>query len=75
MRGTVQLIGDDERRTLRLADTERSASMVFLRSPRPSVRKEVEYAFGEYAVSVIWLDRPPPNADEFPTWEQILNGC
>jgi hypothetical protein len=26
-------------------------------------------------VSVVWLDRPPPNADQFLTWEQILNGC
>jgi hypothetical protein len=75
VRGTAKLIGEDERRILRLADVERSASMVFRRSPQPSVRREVEDAFGDYAVSVIWLDRPPPNADEFPTWEQILNGC
>jgi hypothetical protein len=75
VRGTAKLIGDDEQRTLRLADVERSASMVFRRSPQPSVRREVEDAFSEYAVSVIWLDRPPPNADQFPTWEQILNGC
>jgi hypothetical protein len=77
LRGTVELIGDDERCTLRLRHPlDRSASMMFLRGPaEQSVRREVENAFGEYGVSVIWLDRPPPNADQFPTWEQILNSC
>jgi hypothetical protein len=76
LRGTAELIGDDERCTLRLRHPlDRSASIAFRRSPESSVRRGVEDAFGEYAVSVIWLDRPPPNADEFPTWEQILNGC
>jgi hypothetical protein len=75
LRGTVQLIGEDERSTVGLAHVRRYPSVVFLRSPEPSVRSEVEDAFGDYGVSVVWLDRPPPNPDQFPTWEQILNGC
>jgi hypothetical protein len=74
--GTVELVGEDERTPLRLADVERRASIVIPRGPaEPSVRAEVEDAFAPHGVSVVWLDRPPPNADEFPTWEQILNGC
>jgi len=76
LRGAVELAAEDERITVRLLDVDRHASMMFLRGPvEPSVRAEVEDAFGAWGISVIWLDRPPPNADEFPTWEQILNGC
>lgn len=77
LRGIVELIGDDARSTLRLGHPlDRHASMMFLRGPNePSVRADVEDAFGTWGIGVIWLDRPPPNADQFPTWEQILNGC
>jgi hypothetical protein len=75
LRGTVTLVGEDEQTFVRLAHVDRHASMVFRRSPAPSVRRQVEEAFVEHALGVIWLDRPPPNADEFPTWEQILDGC
>jgi hypothetical protein len=74
--GTVEFVGENERTLLRLPGTDRRASIVVPRGPaEPSVRAEVEKAFAPHGISVIWLDRPPPNADEFPTWEQILNGC
>jgi hypothetical protein len=74
--GTVEFVGEDERTFLRLPGIERRASVVVPQGPaEPSVRAEVENAFAPHGISVIWLDRPPPNADEFPTWEQILNGC
>jgi hypothetical protein len=74
--GTVEFVGEDERTFLRLPGVDRRASIVVPRGPaEPAVRAEVENAFAPHGISVIWLDRPPPNADEFPTWEQILNGC
>ena len=74
--GTVEFVGEDERTFLRLPGTDRRASIVAPQGPaEPSVRAEVEGAFAPHGISVIWLDRPPPNADQFPTWEQILNGC
>jgi hypothetical protein len=74
--GRVELVGEDERTSLRLPGIERCASVVVPRGPaESSVRTEVEDAFAPHGISVIWLDRPPPNADQFPTWEQILNGC
>ena len=74
-RGRVELVGPDERTSLRLADVERRASIVVPRGPaEPSVRTQVEDGFAPYGISVVWLDRPPPNPDEFPTWDQILNG-
>lgn len=76
LRGKAEFVGEDERAAVRLLRVDRRyPSMVFPRSPQPAVRREVEEGFGEYGISVIWLDRPPPNADQFPTWEQILNGC
>jgi hypothetical protein len=76
LRGKARFVGEDERASVRLLRVDRRyPSMVFRRSPSPSVRREVEETFGDYGVSVVWLDRPPPNADQFPTWEQILNGC
>jgi hypothetical protein len=75
LRGKAEFIGEDERASVRLLRVDRRyPSMVFRRSPKPAVRIDVEDAFGEYGVSVVWLDRPPPNPDDFPTWEQILNG-
>jgi hypothetical protein len=76
LRGRAEFVGEDERTSVRLLHVDRRyPSMVFWRSPEPAVRREVEDGFGDFGVSVIWLDRPPPNADQFPTWEQILNGC
>ena len=76
LRGKAEFLGEDERASMQLLHVDRRhPSMVFRRSPEPAVRKEVEDAFGDYGVSVVWLDRPPPNAEQFPTWEQILNGC
>jgi hypothetical protein len=57
--GTAEFVGEDEPRG----------------AAEPSIRAEAENAFAPHGISVIWLDRPPPNADQFPTWEQILNGC
>jgi hypothetical protein len=74
--GKVELVGEDELTCLRLPGIVRRASIVVPRGPaEPSVRAEVEHEFAPHGISVIWLDRPPPNADQFPTWEQILNGC
>jgi hypothetical protein len=74
--GTVELVGEDERTVMRLPGIERRASVVVPCGPaEPSIRAEVEAAFAPHGISVIWLDRPPPNADEFPTWEQILSSC
>jgi hypothetical protein len=74
--GTVEFVGEDEQTFLRLPGTDRRASIVVPRGPtEPSVRAEVENAFAPHGMSVIWLDRRPPNADQFPTWEQILNRC
>jgi hypothetical protein len=75
LRGRAELVGPDERAFFRLTDVERRASIVVPQGPaEPSVRAKVEDAFAPHGISVIWLDRPPPNADDFPTWEQILNG-
>lgn len=76
LRGKAEFVAQDERASVQLLHVDRRyPSMVFRRSPDPAVRKEVEEAFDEYGVSVVWLDRPAGNADQFPTWDQILNGC
>jgi hypothetical protein len=74
--GTVEFVGEDERTVLRLRGIDRRASVVVPQGPaEPSIRAEVENAFAPHGISVLWLDRLPPNADQFPTWEQILDGC
>ena len=58
-----------------LSNLERYAAMIFPTAPRPSIRAQVEDAFGEYGISVIWLDEPPPEDSEaFPAWEALIEG-
>lgn len=63
------------RRRLSLAKVDRYGAMVFPHAPEPAVRTRVEEGFGEYGLSVVWLDEPPPEDSEaFAAWQTVLAG-
>jgi hypothetical protein len=70
--GTVELERDETAERVELSALERYAAVIYPHAPSPDVRLQVEDGFGEYGISVIWLDEPAPDeADGLAGWTTL----